>query len=370
MPESCPKCASPEWKSAKLVVLEGTSNASGTLSGGIVEKGRLRGSAKDFLLANRWFSYDSPLDADFDTTSTTALVDEIRKVLVTEGQKRPMPDAPKEPEKQNPPPEPRTLARDRGKPFTVAPSATSIPKAPHQPEDPVARLGGFESRSWLANFTNHLSSSVLIVGVILIALAFLLPETFGRTVRYTLETYGFVADGTQGFEDIESHLEVHLPVLSTWIAKQEYGYPVQFSIGSLFMLLTLVTLRMVIFLPKSVSVEKKRREKYDGRLLEAEAKREKLLKEHEYRLQKHHNHLKSREDDIAQFQLEKQEYATALTNYENYQNAKMKRYLREVERYEAEVTNVEAYRSELWDRARMCTRCGNSYMGPRLLQAD
>jgi hypothetical protein len=34
--------------------------------------------------------------------------------------------------------------------------------------------------------------------------------------------------------------------------------------------------------------------------------------------------------------------------------------------YDAEAIQVKAYRAELWERSRVCTRCGKVYLGTRL----
>ena len=50
--------------------------------------------------------------------------------------------------------------------------------------------------------------------------------------------------------------------------------------------------------------------------------------------------------------------------------ARKSKYLEEFSNYEAEMLQVKAFRNELWDRARMCTRCGSMYMGQRSTQPD
>ena len=54
----CPSCKSHEWKSARMIVMEGTTNTKGTVKGAVTDLGRLSGGFKEFLLSDRWFSWD------------------------------------------------------------------------------------------------------------------------------------------------------------------------------------------------------------------------------------------------------------------------------------------------------------------------
>ena len=73
----CPSCQSNSWKSAKMVVMEGTTNTTGTLDGKITDPGKLSGGVRNFLLSDRWFSWDYPIEAEIGLTSSTGLVEEV-----------------------------------------------------------------------------------------------------------------------------------------------------------------------------------------------------------------------------------------------------------------------------------------------------
>ena len=77
------KCNS--LKSAKMVVLEGTTNIKGTLDGAATDPGKLFGGIRNFLLSDRWFSWDYPLEAEIGFTSSTGLVDEVKRLMVAKG---------------------------------------------------------------------------------------------------------------------------------------------------------------------------------------------------------------------------------------------------------------------------------------------
>jgi hypothetical protein len=78
----CPKCGSYEWKSAKLVALEGTTFSEGELKGTIRSPGKFSGSLRAFLLSDFWFSRDYQLTAELGLTTRSALVDEVKRFTV------------------------------------------------------------------------------------------------------------------------------------------------------------------------------------------------------------------------------------------------------------------------------------------------
>ena len=93
----CPSCKSDSWKSAKMVVMEGTTTTTGTLDGKITDPGKLSGSTRDFLLGDRWFSWTYPIETEVGLTSSTSLVEEVKGLMVDHGSKLQMPSPPIEP---------------------------------------------------------------------------------------------------------------------------------------------------------------------------------------------------------------------------------------------------------------------------------
>ena len=98
----CPSCKSDSWKSAKMVVLEGTTNIKGTLDGAATDPGKLFGGIRNFLLSDRWFSWDYPLEAEIGFTSSTGLVDEVKRLMVAKGSHLIIPAAPVPPKPVEP----------------------------------------------------------------------------------------------------------------------------------------------------------------------------------------------------------------------------------------------------------------------------
>jgi hypothetical protein len=79
--EACPSCKSDSWKSAKMVVMEGTTTTEGSLGGAVTNPGAFSGGVRDFLLSDRWFSWDYPIDAQIEFITITGLVEEIKKLM-------------------------------------------------------------------------------------------------------------------------------------------------------------------------------------------------------------------------------------------------------------------------------------------------
>lgn len=118
----CPSCKSDRWKSARMVVMEGTTNTTGTIDGTITDPGAFSGGISNFLLSDRWFSWDYPIEAEIGLTSSTGLVEEVKRLMVHFSSKVQMPSPPVEPKgisffervkltpaKPRPPTRPQTL---------------------------------------------------------------------------------------------------------------------------------------------------------------------------------------------------------------------------------------------------------------------
>ena len=83
----CPSCKSDSWKSAKMVVMEGTTNTAGTIDGKITDPGMFSGGVRNILLSDRWFSWDNPIEAEIGLTSSTGLVEEVKRLMVNHSPK-------------------------------------------------------------------------------------------------------------------------------------------------------------------------------------------------------------------------------------------------------------------------------------------
>lgn len=154
--EVCPSCNSDGWKSAKMVVMEGTTNTKGNLEGVITDPGAFSGGVRNFLLSDRWFSWDYPIGAAIGLTSVTGLVEEIKRLMVSHGSKVQMPTVPIEPRKLG---YLERITRDN-------PSVNGRQAEPPIPTKPVLP----EDKPWYRHFFASLIS--LAVGWLIVGLIF------------------------------------------------------------------------------------------------------------------------------------------------------------------------------------------------------
>jgi hypothetical protein len=123
---ACPSCNSDNWKSARMVVLEGTSYTKGDISGDITDPGTFSGGLKEFLLSDRWFSWDYKLEAEFVSTTKSGLVEVVKQFMVDNSSMILMPSIPIEPKKI-------------GFFERIRPIEPNPPKEPQKPKMPVAK---------------------------------------------------------------------------------------------------------------------------------------------------------------------------------------------------------------------------------------
>lgn len=100
--DACPSCKSDSWKSAKLIVLEGTSITKGGASGKVTDPGALSGGVRELLLSDRWFSWDHEIDIGIGLTTTNGLAEEVKLLMVANSTLAVMPPIPPEPKKIGP----------------------------------------------------------------------------------------------------------------------------------------------------------------------------------------------------------------------------------------------------------------------------
>ncbi|MFC1578955.1 hypothetical protein ACFL3Y_01035, partial [Pseudomonadota bacterium] len=78
----CPRCGSDKKKTAKTVVLEGTTVIEGVQEGKITERGMFDG-VDAFFLSDRWFTYDKyKTETEINLSSITGLAKEVREAMV------------------------------------------------------------------------------------------------------------------------------------------------------------------------------------------------------------------------------------------------------------------------------------------------
>lgn len=367
MSSNCPKCAGRDWKSAKLVIFEGTTKTEGFLEGRLGGRDSANNESADFLLADRWFNAQKPITAEFGTTTTSILVDEIKNLLVSEGAIRPMPEAigplllPEKPE------EPRKLARDKGKLFAVEPKKTAAPTPPEKPRSMVGALGVFPSKSLSQVFWGRASWSAIWLAFLLVIISYFFPELLGQWLKFVTVTLDMVPTTHPFSEQFPSAYRLEIPFFSLWMKTLSLG---DFTISLIALSISFGLLwisRCVGILLTLKAGERARRKKYDLKLEKAQRAQEELDKKYAIALEKYETKARDRQADIEQFKTEQMRYREELASYDLAAEAARNSYKFKLAEYESQVAEVMLFRSELWERARMCTRCGNCYLGPRLI---
>jgi hypothetical protein len=142
----CPHCGDDHWKSAKMVVLEGTTMASGQLEGSVRDKGTFGGGARSFLLSDRWFSRDHALGAEIKLVSITALAESVKQLMVAQAESMSIPSRPD--------PAKTTSMWDKVRP--------SDPGTRPVPPEPLLQPPAPERKSWQAHFGQKFARSFVL----------------------------------------------------------------------------------------------------------------------------------------------------------------------------------------------------------------
>jgi hypothetical protein len=382
MNNCCPKCDSDQWKSAKLVILEGTNRTEGKIEGEIIKKGSLNSvDPRDWFLADQWFSYEDPFHADIKTTTNSILVDQVKEMMINAASDRPMPIPPVEPQLSILKPEPKKILPQKPYFFNLDPKNKNPIKPPNKPEDPVTSIDPFEPRSWLSHLVGQWFRSLLWILFIVALMYYFFPTQSINTERYFLKTFDFVAPETDGFSEISTHITLNIPKLSDWILWLELETFWLSKLGILTTVIFLWLAKIVLQFPSSFGLEKKRKQKHQERVDKAEVERDLLFEKYNADIENHKGAVAARDLEIKEFELTQSKYNTELKaaedNYKleqeeyekevNLENSllatRKSEYLRQFSDYEAQCMQIRSFRSELWDRARMCTRCGTMYLG-------
>lgn len=272
--DTCPSCKSDTWKSAKLIVLEGTSNTQGNISGTITDPGAFSGGLRELLLSDRWFSWDQDINMEVGLTTTSGLVEEVKRLMVANSTLVTMPTEPTEPKRigffeKIRPIEPK-------KPVLEEPVIPTDKTWGHHFGESTGTAIAFAIIAWVvvglfSNFRNG-----LVVAIIIVALS--LPINFIRSF------WG----NDRAKEDYKNKVE---------------NYP-------------------------------------------------KAKEDHKAALEKYEQDLIKYKSDCEAAEKQTQEEANAIASYE-----------KKLAEYEQEKNNVLKIRELLWERARVCMRCGTGYLG-------
>ena len=327
---NCPKCKSADWKSAELVVLEGISSSSsetnGTLDGSITEKGSFSLNPRDWLLADRWFNYSHPIELNLNsktkTETITGLAHKIKDLMVQAGEKMPMP---KEPE---------------------------LKKIPKAPVDPRSGVSGFLRKTMAQNHTESKLEE-------LINKPLLVRET--KAQSYFMFVFNTLC-GLMTFSGLILYVWIQyydgIHILNTISAMVEFPEPVASYSIQITIIALILSASIILVLPSLF--------KYKDYLNKIDTKNADNRDKAERKRQKQIDALKrqSAVTDASQASLNAsvQEYERDIVEYEIFSKESNLYNIKVQEEFEAAVAEVKLFRNELWDRARVCQRCGTAYL--------
>ncbi|MCI5041373.1 MAG: hypothetical protein MRY81_17025 [Donghicola eburneus] len=334
---ACPSCDFDGWKSAKMVVLEGTTQTTGTASGSITDPGRFSGKLSDFFLSDRWFSWDHPIEMDMELQTTSALVESVKQLMVTEGALKPMPKEPVRPKSPQSPASPKSYGF-----FTKA-----RPQEPtDEPEDP-AFIEPPQLKSWFAHYRGSILTDLILSFAIVAVWTYFFPQTV-RLAEYLPWLSALVGQVLPaGFTELLGiSAEGHAIIINK---------------------LTFVALLMAIGTASSLygsfSKNDQLMKAHEKKLKRVKSGHQKALARHQESLERYKaecaKKLQQEQDekeDQARYEKETAEYEVALLEYK----AECKK---QDEEFRREKAAVRRYRELLWMRARICTRCGTAYLG-------
>lgn len=142
-------------------------------------------------------------------------------------------------------------------------------------------------------------------------------------------------------------------------------------------------LRLIIIFPSSFSYERKRKAKHDREVEKIEEVYQRALEKYQIAYDKFEDSERQRNQQATEYANRQEAYKRELREVEvEYTEAveehkrlvqsekemnaiQHKKYIQAFSEYEAEVAQVKAFRNELWERARICTRCGEMYLGDK-----
>jgi hypothetical protein len=270
----CPSCKSDKWKSAKLIILEGTLNTRGKMSGKTTDPGAFSGGLRELLLSDRWFSWDQDINMELGLTTTSGLVEEVKRLMVANCTLVTMPTEPTEPKK-------------------IGFFEKIRPKEPKKPvlEEPVMPT----DKTWGQHF----------------------GESTGAAIGFAI---------------------------ITWVV---VGSLSNFTTG-LALAIIIVTLSLPINFVRSFWGNDRAKEDYKNKAKNHPKARE----DYKAALQKYEQDLIKYKSDCEAAEKQALEEANAIASYE-----------KKLAEYQREKNNVLKIRELLWERARVCMRCGTGYLG-------
>ena len=331
--DTCPSCKSDGWKSAKMVVMEGTTNTKGSLEGVITDPGYFAGGFKNFLASDKWFSYDHPLEAGIGLTSTTGLVEEIKRLLVDQSPKVAVPTLPTT-TMPTMPVKSRVLSSSFDR-VSIPAKPTAPPAEPPIPTKPLPP----ELKPWYRYIYKSILAALLL--------------WCGLGLMFTL---------------FLNALDLRLIGLDS-VALQAFG-----GLQILLFLLTASVVSLPFFVVSSVNENRKLKKQYEETLQLYPDQVNLAIAKYRSDLERYEVDFKFYEAQRAKAAIRDEEIKREIAIHEKQFADEYEKQMAEYEQelvvaekqlaeYELGKNKVLMERGLLWERARVCTRCGTAYLG-------
>ena len=418
---NCPSCKSDNWKSAKMIVMEASSNIRDLTQDSSPDHEPIPGgSFRAFLLSDRWLSLDEQIDFG------GGLVEEVKRMMVSEFSKKPMPSKPSYPDKPMPPQKikiekiafptkDRVVKQEvpqKTVPEKIKPVEPKMPKKPKMPTSVKKDLLNKEKsldRPEIKKWYRHFLQSILRMTFWVIFIAFIVGYIDIPVIKqFALEGIIFAE---YLFKDQNNIISNYIsdpavrPFMATLLPILLFGLIMTCLAAPFFLIRSFGVNKRIIAKHKEITedigrdyyIEKKEYEraislheeecvalqtKYKEECEKAEDKYERDVVKADY------DYKKDCERADAQYKKEceradaryKEECAKVESQYEKDNKIASSQYEKEYSIYKKKLAHYEAekdkalakyeidrnsvllFRELLWERARVCMRCGTAYL--------
>jgi hypothetical protein len=317
----------------------------------MTDPGRLSGRLSDLFLSDRWFSFKHPISLESEGVTFTAFAESVKSVLVVEGQKIP------EAVRSKDPPEPKkpAAAQSIGWFNKVRPGSEPVsPKAPTEPDFPSPPVPVYWIKRLILNY----------VWIVVCCLVGLPIAYFGSTF--------FIDDA--GIARSNEFLSFAIKPLRDVLPLQKLHLDQAVSSRLLFIITCCIPIsmwRLIECTWKARGVNYSLQVDYEKKVEAIKEAHVRAQKDFETALMQFEKDRSQYFENIVKAEKQKQDVTIDAGRYEKeleIYKSQMEAYRLAKEEnqrvYDGEIYRIERARSLLWDRMRVCTRCGNAYLGP------
>lgn len=339
----CPTCNSDTWKSAKMIVMEGTTKIEGKITGENTDPGAFSGGTRNLLLSDRWFSWDQKIELEAELTSVNGLVEQVKRLMVAHAPLSEMPSKPIElplPLKPQPPQRP-SLVR------IITPTPPKEPEKPKPPAEPL-------DLSWSTHFYTRTLLSLIFTTISILILYYSFEKAAIGLTRFTA-AYTVLFFKNFGLENAATAFLTNNP------SELKYGI-----LALIFITIAFAPINFI----NAFSGNKQQKIEHKKTVKELELNYEKNISKYKTSLSEYYAALeKSKHQELENIKTQEiynkheTEYKQKLIDYEISLKNRELEIKRLHDNHRSQLDKVMKHREFLWARARVCLRCGTGYIG-------